>query len=205
MTNVPDVRAAVEWGWAGRALHVVSGDLHVVAPFPGGALVGLLDGLGHGPDAAEASITAVPLLEARASDSLLNLVQRCHEALRKTRGAVMSLASFSFRDSSMVWIGVGNVAGVLLRRSTSRAAADEALAVRAGVVGFRLPPLRANTLAVSPGDTLILATDGIRSGFATGLDRERGPQEIAECILARFARDSDDAHVVVARYHGEAP
>jgi phosphoserine phosphatase RsbX len=195
----------VEWGWAGRPLDVISGDLHVVVPFPGGALVGLLDGLGHGHEAAEASMTAASLLEAHASDAVLTLVQRCHEGLRKTRGAVMSLASFSVRPPIMTWISVGNVAGSVLRKLPTLGHANQSLMTQAGVVGFQLPSLRAEALSVSPGDMLILATDGIRSGFSEGLLTDHSPQEIAESIVVRFAKDSDDAHVVVARYMGEAP
>jgi hypothetical protein len=47
-----------------------------------------------------------------------------------------------------------------------------------------------------------MATDGIHSGFTAGLAIEHGPQEIAESILARSSRGTDDAHVVVARYLG---
>jgi negative regulator of sigma-B (phosphoserine phosphatase) len=195
-------RSVIEWGWAGSALDVESGDLHLVVPFEQGALVALLDGLGHGPEAAAASNVAVPILQAHPSDSVLTLIQRCHEGLRKTRGVTMSLASFDSRDSSMSWIGVGNVDCSLLRFSDRAEHRDEALALRGGVVGYRLPPVHAHTLPVSPGDTLIMATDGIRSGFTAGVEFEHGPQEIAESILARFAKKSDDAHVVVARYLG---
>jgi negative regulator of sigma-B (phosphoserine phosphatase) len=193
----------VEWGWAGSALDVVSGDLHLVVSFPGGTLVGLLDGLGHGYEAAEASVAAASLLESHASDGVLTLVERCHYGLHKTRGVVMSLASFSARPSTVTWVGVGNVAGDILRKRPTQGYADRALVTRAGVVGFQLPPLRAETLPILPGDMLIFATDGIRGGFSVGLVRDNSPQEIAQSILARFAKGSDDAHVVVARYVGE--
>jgi negative regulator of sigma-B (phosphoserine phosphatase) len=192
----------IEWAWAGRALLDRSGDLHVVAPFPGGALVALLDGLGHGPEAADASAAAAPVLTAHAEEPVLTLIQRCHEQLRGTRGVVMSLASFRTRDSSMSWSGVGNVSAVLLRHTPAAGRRDEALATRGGVVGFQLPPMRADTMAVSPGDVLVLATDGIRELFASGLSTHHPPQEIAESVLLRFAKSSDDAHVVVARYVG---
>jgi negative regulator of sigma-B (phosphoserine phosphatase) len=170
-----------------------------VVSFDGGVLVALLDGLGHGPEAAAASYAAVPVLEEHASESVLLLVRRCHDALRKTRGVVMSLASFRVRDASMTWIGIGNVDGVLVRASNRP---DEAIHLRGGVVGYRLPLLRADALPVSRGDTLILTTDGIRNGFTTSVAIEHSPQEIAESILARFAAGTDDAHVVVARYLG---
>lgn len=203
MTEVPPAPLpVVEWGWAGSALEPSSGDLHVVTPFADGVLVALLDGLGHGPEAAAASAAAIPVLRKHARDSLLLIVQQCHEALRKTRGVVMSLASFRTSDSSMTWMGIGNVDGVLLRGQANRAQPHEAISTRGGVIGYQLPPLRADTLLVAPGDTLIMATDGIRSGFAADAPIGIASQEIAESILARFAKGTDDAHVVVARYLG---
>ncbi|HSI51737.1 MAG TPA: SpoIIE family protein phosphatase [Ideonella sp.] len=202
---VPDLHPIIQWGWAGSALESASGDLHVVTPFVGGTLVALVDGLGHGAEAAEAAAATVPLLEAHAGEQLPRLLQRCHEGLRKTRGAVMSLACFDSQDSSMTWAGVGNVAAVLLRVNRLLAngnEASEALVSRGGVVGYRLPPLQAKALQVAPGDTLVMATDGIRWGFTAGLEMACAPQEIAEAILAGFATGADDAHVVVARYVG---
>jgi phosphoserine phosphatase RsbX len=201
----PQTNPVIDWGWAGSALEAESGDLHVVVPFAHGMLIALLDGLGHGPEAAAASMAAAPILQAHASEPLLTLIQRCHEGLRQTRGAVMSLASFNSRDSSMSWIGIGNVDGVLLRGGASAQQRGEAIALRGGVVGYRLPPLRAETVPVSRGNTLIMATDGIRNGFTTGLSIDPCPQEMAESILARFATGTDDARVVVARYLGRNP
>jgi phosphoserine phosphatase RsbX len=197
-----DEHAVISWGWAGSALEAESGDLHVVVPFPGGAVIALIDGLGHGPEAAAAASAAAPVLQTHASAPLVALVERCHHALRTTRGAVMSLASFRTAESSMTWLGIGNVDGILVRGDGKR---SEAITFRGGVVGYQLPALRPNTLSVSPGDTLIMTTDGIDSGFTTGLTVEHCPQEIAESILARFAKGSDDAHVVVARYLGGLP
>ncbi|HVZ72072.1 MAG TPA: SpoIIE family protein phosphatase [Polyangia bacterium] len=204
MIDAAEDVAPLSWGWAGRGLEATSGDLHVVVPFPGGALVALLDGLGHGPEAAAACQAAVPMLEACAADPVTSIVERCHEATRRTRGLVMSLASIDASAGSLTWVGVGNVEGVVLR-APGGDRRDEAIAARPGVVGGQLPPLRATTLIFAPGDTLVLATDGIRGGFTTGLPRALPPQELAESILARFAKGTDDAHVVVARLDGGRP
>jgi hypothetical protein len=150
---------------------------------------------------AAASSAAVPVLEAHAGEPVPALVQHCHDALRKTRGAVMSLASFDEASSSMTWAGVGNVEGILFRTAHPR----EVIAVRGGVVGYQLPRIHADTHPVACGDTLIMVTDGIRAPFTIDALAEYQPQEIAESILARFAKGSDDAHVVVARYLGATP
>ena len=198
----PDETSVIDWATAGSALagEVVSGDLHVVAPFSEGVLVGLIDGLGHGPEAAEAARVAASLLAHHASEYPTSLIQRCHEALRKTRGAVLSIASFDASSSLLTWSGVGNVEGVLLRSDPVSAA--ESIPVRGGVVGYKMPPLRADVLSILRGDTLILATDGIRNDFKVGLIAEQSPRDIADSILRTYGRTTDDACVVVARYNG---
>ena len=69
----------VEWGSAGQALDESgrgeeSGDLHVVAPFAGGALVAVIDGLGHGAEAAAAARAARRVISDHAGEPVLTLV-----------------------------------------------------------------------------------------------------------------------------------
>jgi phosphoserine phosphatase RsbX len=194
----------IEWASAGMALggdRNESGDLHVIARFPDGALAAVIDGLGHGPEAADASSQAARILEAHGGEPVLALVQRCHEALRQTHGVVMSLASFDVLSSSMTWIGVGNVDTVLLRADPAASPRRESITGGGGVVGYQLPPLRASSLPVSIGDTLIMATDGIQS-FTSDLSTRSAPQELADSIMARNCKGSDDALVLVVRYIG---
>jgi negative regulator of sigma-B (phosphoserine phosphatase) len=203
MTEIArDGHAVLAWGWAGSALELASGDLHVVAAFPGGAMVALVDGLGHGPEAAAAAQAAAAVLAAHPADAVTDLVQRCHAALRKTRGVVMSLASFRAAESALTWLAVGNVESVLLPGDGTP---SKGVAGRGGVVGYQIPALRSVTLPVSPGDTLIMATDGIAGGFSSRLPLDHDPQRLADDLLARFAKGTDDAHVVVARYLGGPP
>ena len=189
----------IEWGVAGRALDGESGDRCLVKTFTQGALVAVADGLGHGPEAAVAARTAMETLEADADLPVTELLRRCHDQLRPTRGAALSLASFDARKQTMAWVGVGNVDGVLVRASPM--ARMERLLLLGGVVGRRLPHVHASVLTVSPGDTLILVTDGIRGDFAERLPMG-GPAPSAERILARHAMDTDDALVLVVRYRG---
>src|SRR5689334_14507737 len=100
---------------------VESGDLSIVHCTANRALFAAIDGIGHGKIAAEAAQTAAKTLESSADDSLslIELVQKCHEALRATRGVVLSIASIDFRRNLLTWIGVGNVQGILIRCSGS--------------------------------------------------------------------------------------
>jgi phosphoserine phosphatase RsbX len=194
----------LEWGAAGKALpgFSESGDRHVFQPFQGGALVAVLDGLGHGVAAAAAALEACSILESNAEENLISLIQRCHERLKGTRGVAMSLASFNFRDSLMTWMGVGNVQGFMLPRDTTLSDREESLLLRQGVVGSHLPPLQAAVLPISAGDSVTFTTDGLETDFDRSCIRSQPPRAAAESILARYAKKTDDAMILIARYRG---
>jgi negative regulator of sigma-B (phosphoserine phosphatase) len=180
-----------------------SGDLHVVQPFPGGTLLAALDGLGHGVEAAAAARAAVESLRTHAQDSVISLVRRCQMDLQETRGVVMSLASFSALDSSLTWLGIGNVEGVLVRADPGGSPARESLLLRGGVVGYKLPMLSASVLTVNPGDILAFATDGVDTAFTAEVTATATLQPLADRILGQWGKTTDDALVLVARFAAE--
>jgi serine/threonine protein phosphatase PrpC len=197
----------LEYGLAKRA-HVgegESGDLHMVCCNQHGVLIAVIDGIGHGEEAAEVAKTAAALLQSSVDEPVISLVERCHEKLRGSRGVVLSLAFVSPEQKMMTWLGVGNVHGVLVRADTKRGNAQESLLLRAGVVGSKLPYLQASVLPVSHGDTVIFATDGIQSDFSTTLSARENPQRAADRILSHFRSGNDDALVLVARLTGIRP
>jgi negative regulator of sigma-B (phosphoserine phosphatase) len=195
----------IEWGVASTPLkgNVESGDTCLVRHFSGGALAAVIDGLGHGREAAEAAREAIATIEERPSESVIFLLQQCHQRLQGApRSVVMTLASFNFEDHSLICAGVGNVDGLLMHADPRAVPRHEAVVPHRGLVGGRLPPLRASSHTVKPGDTLVLATDGIRQGFDTELRVDRVPQAIADAILRQYTLGIDDALVLVVRYLG---
>jgi hypothetical protein len=161
-----------------------------------------VDGLGHGVEAAAAARVAVAELEAHAHEPAITLLQRCHQILRPTRGAAISLASFSTTYGTMTWLGVGNVEGVLVRADKNAAPAQESIMLFAGVAGHQIPSLRAVVTPVSPGDLLIFFTDGVRTDFLSEPIPAQTPQRVADHICAKFSKGTDDSLVLVARYLG---
>ena len=178
----------IDWGVSWRALpgERESGDLHVVSHFENGVLIGVMDGLGHGPDAAAAARAAAEVLQARAGEPVAALVKHCHEGLRKTRGVVLSIASLDATERVMSWIAVGNVEGILFRADRSSRPARETVLMRSGVVGYQLPPLRAAAHPLQADDVLVFATDGIKDAFANQPPLRSDPQEAASYMLIRF-------------------
>lgn len=194
----------LEWDVAVRPLagEDACGDEALVLTGPNGTLAAAVDGLGHGPEAQRAARAAVEALRAASATDALSLVRACHDALRATRGAAVSIAVFDARRSEMTWLGVGNVEAVLVRPGDPAGRVATALAPLAGVAGLDLPPLRPVTAPVRRGDTLVMATDGINPAFADGLSATGRPGEIARAILADHGRATDDALVLVARWLG---
>jgi negative regulator of sigma-B (phosphoserine phosphatase) len=196
------ISAPIEWAVAELAQpsQSESGDRHLVLSTRDGGLVAVVDGLGHGAEAASAAKVAVRALERGGDRPLVQLFRDCHQSLIGTRGAVISAASFSVPDETMTWLGVGNVEGRLLRAPASGGAPPEALLVRGGVVGAHLPPLVARIARIRRGDMLIVATDGIRSEFLDAPLPYQEPQALANRVLARWGTQADDALVLVVRY-----
>lgn len=191
----------IEWGVAARALagESESGDRCLVRSMGNGALLAAADGLGHGAEAALAADLAIRTVEGHAQRPLIEIVEACHRALLRTRGAALSLAHWNAEERAVTWVGVGNVEGLLLKAGPGRHPERERLVLRRGVVGDRLPALQASTVAVPREALLILATDGIADDFDQSLESRAAPQVLADGILARHSRDADDALVLVAR------
>jgi serine/threonine protein phosphatase PrpC len=183
----------------------VLGDEYVVTPLPNGLMMAVVDGLGHGAEAAAVAALAVETLSANASLPVPEILARCHERLRGTRGATVSVASFDYDSDVLTWSGLGNVMGVLLRADPATRPRVESLVQRAGVLGSGWPSMIASRVPVRHGDLVVLATDGISPGFEDSVDRGRHAQDVADRIVTDRAKHTDDAMVLAARYLGAQP
>lgn len=186
-----------------RAGESASADLYLVRQTDRGALLAVMDGAGHGADAIEVAQRAAAVVSEHASEGVIALIRLCHERLLGTRGAVISLISVDGIESTITWVGVGNVVGVLLRPDVIGPKACASIPLQPGVVGYRLPPLQASVTPIMPGDLLILATDGIRRDFVHAFSLDDEPGSIAEYISSNFPRGDDSRLVLVARYLGQ--
>src|SRR5688500_8062804 len=104
----PQRLQSIEWSVATRALpgQLVSGDLHLVTARGPDTLAAVVNGLGQGEEATTAAQIAVDVVEQYATEPLVRTLQRCHDALQKTRGVEMTVVVFHPMDNTLSAIGI---------------------------------------------------------------------------------------------------
>ncbi len=184
---------AVEIGAAGRPAkgESVSGDAWLVKEFPDGALVAVVDGLGHGPLAAEAARAVTDFLASQPWTDLAVLLKDCSAAVAHTRGAALALLHVDVSAMRLRHCGVGNVDVTAIGRQPARPVSLP------GVVGARIRKVVETTHTLHAGDRLAVFTDGISSRFDLSQYRGASAQDTAEQILAQWSMSHDDATCVV--------
>ena len=170
----------------------------------GGRLVVLVaDGLGHGPQAADASRAATQALGALADRSPAAVLREINQVLAPTRGAAVTVASLELgvaRDGGeLISSGMGNVSVLIAAPD----ATSRRVATAHGTVGARLnaTPTEQHT-AFPAGGLLMLHSDGLHSRWAldgrTELLRHRSVL-IAAALWRDHQRKGDDSLVVVVK------
>ena len=188
----------MEVGVFGRALpgEPESGDGAIARVDDDQLSVTVVDGIGHGRDAHQASHAVLDAM-TRVREPELGALFECAEAVaRKNRGAVMGSAIA--KSGSVDYAIVGDIRGELITDGKSRHFVNVP-----GYLGGRQPwNLKVHRLDTGQKSLLMMCSDGITS--AAKLESEhrvltQAPAVIAEYVVDRFARDHDDALAVVAR------
>jgi anti-sigma regulatory factor (Ser/Thr protein kinase) len=160
-------------------------------------MVLLVDGLGHGIDAAEAAQEAIATFHQRVELAPTEILGYVHDALRKTRGAVAAIAEIRPQEHKLRYVGVGNISAVLLSGGTSRS-----LVSHNGTLGMMIARIQEFSVEWPSDGVLVLHSDGLQSrwdlGGYAGL-MVRHPAVIGGALLRDFRRQRDDASVVVVK------
>lgn len=174
----------------------VCGDACTVADTPAGRTAMVVDGLGHGPDAALAANEALRLFHQHRHLPVPQILDYLHAGLRPTRGAAVAIARYDAQRSAVVYGGIGNVAGSIhtgqeMRRMISMNGTAGHIARR--IQTFDYP---------SAGGLVIMHSDGLTMNWS--LERYPGitrmhPTLIAAVLYRDHARRRDDATVLVVK------
>jgi anti-sigma regulatory factor (Ser/Thr protein kinase) len=158
----------------------------------------VVDGLGHGTEAAVAANEAVAQFQRSRHEPPAQIVQAVHMALRHTRGGAVAVARMDPASATVAFAGLGNIAASVV----APGAAARRMVSHNGTAGHNARKIQAFDYPCAPNGLLVMHSDGLSSGWS--LDAYPGlwrmPALLAAGVLYRdFARGRDDATVVVAR------
>lgn len=180
---------------------IVCGDSYYVHVESSRSIYMVVDGLGHGKEAAEAAGEAVATLSRYNRESAGELIVRTHDALKKTRGAAMSVAIVDHERRVVTYAGVGNVSASLLNGASSRN-----LVSQNGTLGAVLPRVpQEYAYPIGPDTVLLMFSDGLTTKASPvgypGL-QSRHPALIAGVLFRDFSRRRDDATIMIGPIGG---
>lgn len=161
-----------------------------------GLTIAIADGLGHGPEAREASARALGVVRDDANASLTSFLRAANLALVGTRGAVMAVVRFDEAAGMLEHAIVGNVTSLVAGPSGAhlRTGSSAALGLHRGEVDR--PDVDAR--AISAHDELILFTDGLTTRLKIEPHApRRHPIVVAASLMSAFGRTTDDATIIV--------
>ena len=176
---------------------IVCGDAWVTRRSGHTDLVMVADGLGHGPDAAEAARRAVAVFEASRDQSPALLISEIHGALQSTRGAAVAIASLDHEIAQVRYAGVGNISGTIVHGSTTRS-----MVSLNGTVGHEMRKVQEFVYEWPTDGLLVMHSDGLQTHWR--LDKYPGLAArhlnvIAAVLYRDFSRGRDDLTVIAAR------
>ena len=157
----------------------------------------LVDGLGHGRDAAEAAQEATASFRKHQDKAPGEILGYLHDALKKTRGAVAAVAEIRPKQSTLTYTGVGNISAVVVTGAGSRS-----LVSHNGTLGMVTARIQEFSVPWTADAVLVLHSDGLQSKWDlstyAGLIT-RHPAVIGGTLVRDFRRQRDDASVVVVK------
>lgn len=159
----------------------------------------VIDGLGHGDEAGEASRAGLAVFHQRPITDPEAYLRAAHEAMRGTRGGVGAACVIDVSSGMLTFAGGGNISGQIVYGDNK-----QYLASTPGTLGTSLvaPKMRSQQFRWPAGATLIMVSDGIRAGWSnSGYPGLLGhdPSVVAAVLHRDFTRLTDDATVMVLR------
>lgn len=176
---------------------VVSGDGHAFHEDTGGLTLFVIDGLGHGTEAAIVAKEAISLFAAHGAETPAGILDAVHRGVRHTRGGAAAVARLSHASGTIAFAGIGNIAGCCV-------AADggvRRMASLAGIVGHNARRVQTFEYPCASG-LVVMHSDGL--GTSWSLDKYPGlprahPLLVAAVLYRDFVRGTDDVTILVAR------
>jgi anti-sigma regulatory factor (Ser/Thr protein kinase) len=173
------------------------GDGWAVEQSAASAVILVVDGLGHGPAAAEAATVAKLAFAENSTGEPADILLNIHGALRSTRGAAAAVSRIDIGRREVRFAGIGNIAGVVCAAGESRQMTSVP-----GIVGHGVRNVREFTYPWPRNSLALLYSDGIATHWSLGSYKgllSHDPLLIAGVLYRDWNRGRDDATVFAIR------
>jgi anti-sigma regulatory factor (Ser/Thr protein kinase) len=175
----------------------VCGDAWAFALHGNKAALMVADGLGHGPDAAQAAAAAVALFREEPMSAPGQLLAHAHVRLRATRGAAIAFLQVDASSDTVRSAGAGNVLARLVSGTS-----DRTLLSQHGTAGITIRTPEETQMPWPAHALLVACSDGIGTRWPPQALRPvlRQDPTLAAALLVRdHCRGRDDATAAVLR------
>jgi hypothetical protein len=171
----------------------ICGDSFVIEEVTGAVVAAIVDGLGHGYESWVAAQKAVEVIHAHADRPVDDIVMRCHQELRTTRGAAVGVLRIE-ENGTGVFCGVGNIEVQALNGQAP------SVFCLAGIVGHNLRTSKVMPVQMKAGDIYCLTSDGVSTRGNLRACLPGAPGSVARRIVEQWGRPHDDATAVVVGF-----
>ena len=176
---------------------IVSGDGWALHGSRGRYLLFVVDGLGHGPDAAAAAAAAKSVIERNVARTPAEQIHAVHTALRATRGAAAAVIELKPSSGVGTFCGIGNIGCFVRAEGKMRS-----LASHNGTLGHQMRTVQEFSFPFPPRGMLYAYSDGMTSRWDpstyAGLE-SRHPALVAATLYRDHNRGRDDTTIAVVR------
>ena len=171
------------------------GDRYVILEYDQKVFLSVIDGLGHGEEAAKSAEEIKDYFLDNYKDPLTSLLKGAHKNLRSLRGGVVGLAKIDLQKSTFKCAGAGNIRIRIFGEDQKRHLFPP------GTVGRNLNNVRERKLPYEKGDVVAIYSDGISSKFKVNENKLKNGdlQESAEHILDEYGKPEDDQTIIISR------
>jgi anti-sigma regulatory factor (Ser/Thr protein kinase)/serine/threonine protein phosphatase PrpC len=199
---LPALACPLVFGVATRPcpLMPVNGDAFVIQQWGESALVGIIDGLGHGQFAHRAAQAARQYVERHYDQPLAEIFRGVTRTCRATRGVVMALARFDWGRAMLTFASVGNVEARVFGSPEPMN-----FVFPRGILGLNARRPVVTQHRWEPSNVMVLYSDGLSTHWRWSDFphlAEASATVAAQELLRAFAREADDATVVVVKSAG---
>ena len=156
----------------------------------------IIDGIGHGPKAAEISSAIKKFIEKNWIPDPSQLIEKVHYHIKGSKGAVIGISVINHDESTLIYSGLGNITCRII------GAVNKSMVSADGLLGVRLRSVQNSNTVIHDKDIIVMHSDGVSSSSSL-VDfpklKATSPRLLAKKIVQTFGSEYDDASCVIVK------